>query len=107
VELNRAITIAETEGPAAGLQIVDELGLDNFRYLHPTRADLLRRLGRADEARDAYQRATALTHDGAERRLLERRLAELAAPAHPSPEDDRLEPSVPRPGPPARAGRGG
>ena len=48
------------------------------RYLHATRADLLRRLGRTDEARDAYHRALALVHDDAERRLLERRLAELA-----------------------------
>jgi hypothetical protein len=57
VELNRAIPIAETEGPEAGLRIVDELGLDDFRYLHSTRAELLRRLGRTDEARDAYRRA--------------------------------------------------
>jgi RNA polymerase sigma-70 factor, ECF subfamily len=78
VELNRAIAIAETEGPAAGLRIVDGLGLDDFRYLHSTRAELLRRLGRTDEARDAYRRARQLTDDGAERRFLERRLTELA-----------------------------
>ena len=59
VELNRAIAIAETEGPEAGLRIVDQLGLDDFRYLHSTRAELLRRLGRTDEARDAYRRARA------------------------------------------------
>jgi RNA polymerase sigma-70 factor (ECF subfamily) len=79
VELNRAIAIAETEGPEAGLRIVDGLGLDDFRYLHSTRAELLRRLGRTDEARDAYRRARELTDDGAERRFLERRLTELAA----------------------------
>jgi RNA polymerase sigma-70 factor (ECF subfamily) len=80
VALNRAIAIAEPEGPAAGLRIVDGLGLDDFRYLHSTRAELLRRLGRTDEARDAYRRARQLTDDGAERRFLERRLTELARP---------------------------
>jgi RNA polymerase sigma-70 factor (ECF subfamily) len=79
VELNRAIAIAETEGPKAGLRMVDQLGLDDFRYLHSTRAELLRRLGRTDEARAAYRRARQLTDDGAERRFLERRLTELAA----------------------------
>jgi RNA polymerase sigma-70 factor (ECF subfamily) len=79
VELNRAIAIAETEGPEAGLRIVEGLGLDDFRYLHSTRAELLRRLGRTDKARDAYRRARELTDDGAERRFIERRLTELAA----------------------------
>jgi RNA polymerase sigma-70 factor, ECF subfamily len=78
VELNRAIAVAEIDGPAAGLRIVDRLGLDDFRYLHSTRAELLRRLGRADEARAAYRRARDLTDDGAERRFLDRRLTELA-----------------------------
>jgi RNA polymerase sigma-70 factor (ECF subfamily) len=78
VELNRAIAVAETDGPAAGLQILDALGLDDFRYLHSTRAELLRRLGRTAEALDAYGRARELTDDGAERRFLERRLTELA-----------------------------
>jgi len=86
VELNRAIAVAETEGPQAGLRIVDGLGLDDFRYLHFTRAELLRRLGRADEARDAYRRARELTDDGAERRFLERRLTALAATT--DPDDD-------------------
>ncbi len=81
VELNRAIAVAETEGPSAGLAIVDRLGLDDFRYLHSTRAELLRRLGRTDEARDAYQRARDLSDDGAGRRFLERRLTELATNA--------------------------
>jgi RNA polymerase sigma-70 factor, ECF subfamily len=79
VELNRAIAIAETEGPQAGLRIVDDLDLDDFRYVHSTRGELLRRLGRIPEARDAYRRARELTDDGAERRFLERRLTELAA----------------------------
>ena len=79
VELNRAIAVAEHAGPAAGLELVDqlELELENFQYLHSTRADLLRRLGRTAEARDAYARALELVHDESERRLLERRLAEL------------------------------
>ena len=79
VELNRAIAIAETEGPEAGLRILDGLGLDDFRYLHSTRAEFLRRLRRTDEARDAYRRARDLTGDGVERNFLERRLTELAA----------------------------
>ena len=79
VELNRAIAVAETEGPEAGLRVVDQLGLDDFHYLHSTRAELLRRLGRTDEARSAYRRARELTEEGAERRFLERRLMELAS----------------------------
>jgi RNA polymerase sigma-70 factor, ECF subfamily len=78
VELNRAIAVAETQGPEAGLRVIDRLELDDFRYLHSTRAELLRRLGRTDEARDAFRRARELTDDGAERRFLERRLTELA-----------------------------
>jgi len=78
VELNRAIAIAEADGPQAGLRIVDGVGLDDFPYLHSTRGELLRRLGRIPEARDAYRRARELTDDGAERRFLERRLTELA-----------------------------
>jgi len=81
VELNRAIAIAEVDGPEAGLRIVDRLGLDDFRYLHSTRAELLRRPGRTDEAHEAYRRARNLTDDGAERRFLERRLTELAVTA--------------------------
>jgi RNA polymerase sigma-70 factor, ECF subfamily len=69
--------VAEAEGPEAALAIVDGLTLEGYRYLHATRGELLRRLGRTDEARDAYGRALALVHDDAERRLLERKLAEL------------------------------
>jgi len=78
VELNRAIAIAEDQGPQAGLEILDRLPLEEFHYLHSTRAELLRRLGRNGEAREALHRALQLVHDDAERRLLERRLAELA-----------------------------
>jgi RNA polymerase sigma-70 factor, ECF subfamily len=77
VELTRAVAIAEDQGPEAGLEIVDRLGLEDYRYLHATRGELLRRLGRRAEARDAYRRALALVHDDAERRLLERRLGEV------------------------------
>jgi RNA polymerase sigma-70 factor (ECF subfamily) len=77
VELNRAVAVAEADGPEAGLRIVDQLDLDDYRYLHATRGELLRRLGRTEEARDAYLRALTLVHDDVERRLLERRLAEL------------------------------
>jgi RNA polymerase sigma-70 factor (ECF subfamily) len=78
VELNRAAAVAEAEGPEAGLAIADGLELDDYHYLHSTRAELLRRLGRTGEARAAYERALELVRDEAERRLLERKLAELA-----------------------------
>ncbi len=78
VELNRAVAVAETDGPEAALEIVERLDLGDYRYVHATRADLLRRLGRTDEARDSYHRARALTHDEVERRLVDRRLAELS-----------------------------
>ena len=79
VELNRAIAVAEVEGPEAGLALVDRLDLDGYQYFHSTRADLLRRLERADEARREYGRALKLAHTEPERRFLERRLAEIAA----------------------------
>jgi RNA polymerase sigma-70 factor, ECF subfamily len=78
VELTRAVAVAETDGPEAGLRIVDDLRLHDYRYLHSTRGELLRRLGRTGEVRAEYVRALALVHDDAERRLVERRLAELA-----------------------------
>ena len=78
VELNRAVAVAEAAGPEAGLALVDALELDGYRYLHSTRADLLRRLGRAAEARTEYRRALSLTESAPERRFLERRLEELA-----------------------------
>jgi RNA polymerase sigma-70 factor (ECF subfamily) len=77
VELNRAVAVAETDGAAAGLAIADALDLGEYHYLHATRGELLHRLGRDAEARDAYGRALELVHDDAERRLLERRLAAL------------------------------
>ena len=77
VQLSRAVAVAEADGPEEGLAIVDGLSLEDYHYLHATRGELLRRLDRTDEARAAYERALALVHDDAERRLLERRVAEL------------------------------
>jgi RNA polymerase sigma-70 factor (ECF subfamily) len=77
VELSRAVAVAEAEGPEAGLAIVDRLDLADYHYLHATRGELLRRLNRTAEAHAAYTRALELVHDDAERRLIERRLAEL------------------------------
>jgi RNA polymerase sigma-70 factor (ECF subfamily) len=79
VELNRAVAVAEIDGAEAALTIVDRLSLDDYQYLHSTRADLLRRLGRTAEAQAAYRRALELAHAEPERRFLERRLGELAA----------------------------
>jgi RNA polymerase sigma-70 factor, ECF subfamily len=79
VELNRAVAVAMAEGPATGLDLVERIpGLDRYHLLHAARADLLRRLGRTDEAASAYARALALATNPAERDFLERRLAELA-----------------------------
>jgi RNA polymerase sigma-70 factor (ECF subfamily) len=80
VELNRAAAVGEANGPEAGLAIVDRLTvLQDYRYLHSTRAELLRRLGRTEQARDAYRRAIALSADDAERRMFERRMTELSS----------------------------
>jgi RNA polymerase sigma-70 factor (ECF subfamily) len=79
VELSRAVAVAEADGAEAGLGIIDGLALEDYHYLHSTRGELLRRLGRTAEARDAYRRALALVHDEAERRLLEHKLDELGA----------------------------
>ena len=76
VRLNRAVAVAEAEGPAAALALVEELDLAGYQYWHSTRAELLRRLGRRDEARAAYQRALDLARTAAERRFLAQRLAE-------------------------------
>ncbi len=75
VQLNRAVAVAEVDGPEAGLRIVDGLGdaLDGYRYLHATRGELLGRLGRTGEAVAAYDVAVGLAHDEAERRLFARR----------------------------------
>jgi len=79
VELNRAVAVAELEGPEAGLAVLDGLDLDHYRYFHSARAELLRRAGRDDEAADAYRRALDLAQTDAERRSLQNRLAGLQA----------------------------
>ena len=79
VELNHAIAVAEVDGAETGLALVDRLDLDGYQYFHSTRADLLRRLARADEARTEYERALDLAHTEPERRFLQRRLAEVGA----------------------------
>jgi RNA polymerase sigma-70 factor (ECF subfamily) len=79
VELNRAVAVAETEGPAAALELVDALALDGYRYFHATRGELLRRLERPADAHAAYERALELTPEGPERRFLERKL-EVTSP---------------------------
>ncbi len=76
VELNRAIAVAHAQGPAAGLELVDRLELDEYQYLHSTRADLLRQLGRDEESRAAYARALELATSEPERRFLSQRLRE-------------------------------
>jgi RNA polymerase sigma-70 factor (ECF subfamily) len=77
VELNRAVAVAQTGAPEAALRIVDALALDDYRYLHSTRGELLLRLGRADDARAAFGRALELSRSEHERRFLQGRLAEL------------------------------
>jgi RNA polymerase sigma-70 factor, ECF subfamily len=78
VTMNRAIAVAELEGPEAGLALLDNLPLDHYRYYHSTRADLLRRLSRDDEARTEYARALELTKAGPEQRFLKRRLDDVS-----------------------------
>jgi RNA polymerase sigma-70 factor (ECF subfamily) len=75
VALNRAVAVAEVEGPEAALALVDELDLDGYHLFHAIRANLLRRLGRADDAATAYDAAIALTANAAEKAFLTRRRA--------------------------------
>jgi RNA polymerase sigma-70 factor (ECF subfamily) len=77
VALNRAVAVAELDGPATALALVDALDLDTYYVFHAIRADLLRRLGRTAEAATAYEKALALTGNAAERNFLQHRLAEL------------------------------
>ncbi|MFP5377765.1 MAG: RNA polymerase sigma factor [Acidimicrobiia bacterium] len=83
VALNRAVAVAEVEGPAAALAAVEAAGagLDRYHLFHATRADLLRRVGRHREAVEAYSAAMALATNGAERAFLERRRAALGIPS--------------------------
>jgi RNA polymerase sigma-70 factor (ECF subfamily) len=78
VELNRAVAVAEAEGPEHGLAIADRLDLDGYRYFHSARADFLRRLDRLEEAKAAYARALDLATVEHERRFLAKRLDEVS-----------------------------
>jgi len=95
VELGRAVAIAESGDLEAALAVVERLELDQYHYLHATRADLLRRLGRVDASRTAYDRALELVHSDAERRFLERRRAELDTPAAKDETAARHQPGEP------------
>jgi RNA polymerase sigma-70 factor, ECF subfamily len=79
VALNRAVAVALADGPERGLELLEPLGgdLDRYHHFHAARADLLRRLGRRDQAAEAYRRALELTANAVERRFLRRRLAEV------------------------------
>jgi len=77
VQLNRAVAIAQSGATEQALELVEHLELDDYQYLHSTRAELLRRLGRTEDARAAYRQALALASSERERRFLERRIAEL------------------------------
>ena len=85
VALNHAVAVAMAEGPEVGLARVESIAaggaLDEYPYLHAARADLLRRLGRFEEARVSYERALGLTANAAERRFLRQRLAEVVGAA--------------------------
>src|SRR6185503_744357 len=77
VALNRAVAVAEVEGPEAALRLVDELSLQDYYLFHAIRADLLRRIGRTVDARLAYAEAITRTENAAERAFLQRRRAAL------------------------------
>jgi RNA polymerase sigma-70 factor (ECF subfamily) len=77
VELNRAVAVAQAGSTEEALALVEELNLDHYQYFHSTKAELLRRLGRPDEARISYQRALALASSDTDRRFLNKRISEL------------------------------
>ena len=81
VALNRAVAVSEAEGPLPALAILDTLDLDRYHLFHSTRAELLRRLGRGDEAAAAYRRALELAENATERAHIARRLSELTPSA--------------------------
>ena len=86
VEVNRGIAVAEADGPAEGLALLEKLDLDGYQYFHSTRAELLRRLDRLDEARTAFERAPSeLATAEPERRFLRGRIQRSAAPPPPRP----------------------
>ncbi len=82
IELNRAAAVAMADGPERGLELIDGLELPRYHLFHSARADLLRRLGRYEEAADAYRAALRLDPPARDRRYLERRLSEVQDSAH-------------------------
>ncbi len=93
VALNRAVAVAEVEGPGRALALVDDLAsgasaMAGYHLFHAVRADLLRRLGRDEEAAESYRRALDLAGNDAERDLLRRRLAAVARPRRHEPRQD-------------------
>jgi len=90
IELNRAVAVAMAEGPEHGLAVIDGIeGLDAYYLLHSARADLLRRLGRTEEAREAYGRALALATNPVERAFLRDQLDQPGHADQREPDDDR------------------
>ena len=83
VELNRAVAVAEVEGPDAALSLIEGLDLDGYYLYHSVRADLLRRRGRHTEAARAYERAISLTDNARERQFLNGRLREVSGETRP------------------------
>jgi RNA polymerase sigma-70 factor (ECF subfamily) len=79
VALNRAVAVAQVSGPGAALELLNDLDLDRYQRYHAIRADLLRRLDRTIEAKDAYRAAIALTDNPSERRFLQRTIRALTA----------------------------
>jgi RNA polymerase sigma-70 factor (ECF subfamily) len=80
VALNRAVAVAEVNGPQAGLDVIEALDLSEYHLFHSTRADFLRRLGRRAEAVESYDVALALVGNDAERCFLEERRRSLSSP---------------------------
>jgi RNA polymerase sigma-70 factor (ECF subfamily) len=89
VRLNWAVAVAMADGPAIGIQLVDELmasgALDRYHLMHSARADLLRRLGRMDEAAASYRRALELATNPVDRRFLARRIADVTGAPSQTP----------------------
>jgi RNA polymerase sigma-70 factor (ECF subfamily) len=102
IELNRAVAVALSDGPAHGLALIDAIdGLDGYHLLHSARADLLRRLGRREEARAAYERALALATNPVERAFLRDQLDQPRDGDEREPDDDReQQPEADDPGHP-------
>ncbi len=84
VDLNRAVAVAIADGPERGLELIERIqGLEDYHLLHAARADLLRQLGRGNEAANAYRMALELASQPAERDFLQRRLASVSSDACP------------------------